>query len=178
MKRTADGGWAHVVCALYIPEVSFADDTTMEPIILSKIPTTRFGQECTICVQNGRPKAISGSGACCNCTVKNCSQVFHVTCAQANGLLCEDIRKNNCQYPIYCEQHRPKLSVSQERRTLRVRRFVCLEIYTANTFVFLLTELSCIDRTTGSAGRSSINGLISQSLIRCFYPLTGCIIQR
>ncbi|CAF4302103.1 unnamed protein product, partial [Rotaria magnacalcarata] len=50
------------------------------------------------------------SGACCGCTVKNCLQVFHVTCAQANGLLCEDVRKNNCQYPIYCEQHRPKLS--------------------------------------------------------------------
>ncbi|UJR35760.1 hypothetical protein I4U23_028508 [Adineta vaga] len=110
MKRTSDGGWAHVVCALYIPEVSFGDDTTMQPIILSKIPSTRFGQECSICTQNGRSKLISTSGACCACTVKNCSQVFHVTCAQANGLLCEDVRKNNCQYPIYCEQHRPKLS--------------------------------------------------------------------
>ena len=111
MKKTFDGGWAHVVCALYIPEVSFGDDTTMQPIILSKIPSTRFGQECSICVQNGRSKMIATSGACCECTVKNCSQVFHVTCAQANGLLCEDVRKNNCQYPIYCEQHRPKLSV-------------------------------------------------------------------
>ncbi|CAF2527129.1 unnamed protein product [Rotaria sp. Silwood2] len=110
MKRTSDGGWAHVVCALYIPEVSFGDDATMEPIILSKIPSTRFGQECSICTQNGRSKMIATSGACCGCTVKNCSQVFHVTCAQANGLLCEDVRKNNCQYPIYCEQHRPKLS--------------------------------------------------------------------
>jgi len=110
MKRTADGGWAHVVCALYIPEVSFGDDSTMEPIILSKIPSSRYGQDCSICLENGRSKSISSSGACCNCTFKNCSQVFHVTCAQANGLLCEDVRKNNCQYPIYCEQHRPKLS--------------------------------------------------------------------
>ncbi|CAM4813817.1 unnamed protein product [Rotaria magnacalcarata] len=110
MKRTSDGDWAHVVCALYIPEVSFGDDATMEPIILSKIPSPRYGQECSICVQNGRSKLIATSGACCGCTVKNCLQVFHVTCAQANGLLCEDVRKNNCQYPIYCEQHRPKLS--------------------------------------------------------------------
>jgi hypothetical protein len=115
MKRTSDNGWAHVVCALYIPEVSFGDDTTMEPIIISKIPSTRFGQECSICIQNGRSKLIATSGACCVCTVKNCSQVFHVTCAQANGLLCEDVRKNNCQYPIYCEQHRPKLSVNNFR---------------------------------------------------------------
>ena len=111
MKRTSDGGWAHVVCALYIPEVSFGDNATMEPIILSKIPATRYGEECSICVQNGRSKTIATSGACCRCTVKNCSQVFHVTCAQTNGLLCEDVRKNNCQYPIYCEQHRPKFSV-------------------------------------------------------------------
>ena len=84
----------------------------MEPIILSKIPSTRFGQECSICILNGRSKlALATSGACCACTVKNCSQVFHVTCAQANGLLCEDVRKNTCQYPIYCEQHRPRLSV-------------------------------------------------------------------
>lgn len=115
MKRTSDGGWAHVVCALYIPEVSFGDDTIMEPIILSKIPSTRVGQECSICVQNGRSKLVATSGACCACSVKNCSQVFHVTCAQANGLLCEDVRKNNCQYPIYCEQHRPKLSVGRSR---------------------------------------------------------------
>lgn len=113
MKRSSDGGWAHVVCALYIPEVSFGDDTTMQPIILSKIPSTRFGQECSICIQNGRSKLVATSGACCSCTAKNCSQVFHVTCAQANGLLCEDVRKNNCQYPIYCEQHRPKLSVNK-----------------------------------------------------------------
>ena len=111
MKRTSDGGWAHVVCALYIPEVSFGDDSTMEPIILSKVPSSRYGQECSICLQNGRSKMLSASGACCSCTFKNCSQVFHVTCAQAHGLLCEDVRKNNCQYPIYCEQHRPKLSV-------------------------------------------------------------------
>jgi len=114
MKRSSDGGWAHVVCALYIPEVSFGNDATMEPIILSKIPSTRFGQECSICIQNGRSKMIATSGACCGCTVKNCSQVFHVTCAQANGLLCEDVRKNNCQYPIYSEQHRPKLSVKKK----------------------------------------------------------------
>lgn len=119
MKRSSDGGWAHVVCALYIPEVSFGDDTTMEPIILSKIPSTRFGQECSICVQNGRSKLVAASGACCGCTVKNCSKVFHVTCAQANGLLCEDVRKNTCQYPIYCEQHRPKLSVGHFIRSRR-----------------------------------------------------------
>ena len=39
LKRTDTGSWAHVVCALYIPEVSFKNvETTMEPIILSNVP--------------------------------------------------------------------------------------------------------------------------------------------
>ncbi|CAF2076553.1 unnamed protein product [Rotaria magnacalcarata] len=110
MKRTSDGHWAHVICALYIPEVSFGNDATMEPIILSKIPSIRFGQTCSICIKNGRSESDASKGACCECTVKNCSQLFHVTCAQQAGLLYEDIRKNNCQYPIYCESHQPRFS--------------------------------------------------------------------
>ena len=35
-------GWAHVVCALYIPEVRFGNVSTMEPIILASVPHDRF----------------------------------------------------------------------------------------------------------------------------------------
>lgn len=37
LKRTDNGGWAHVVCALYIPEVQFANVSTMEPIVLQSL---------------------------------------------------------------------------------------------------------------------------------------------
>lgn len=33
MKRTTDNEWAHLVCALWIPDVHIADPDTMEPII-------------------------------------------------------------------------------------------------------------------------------------------------
>jgi len=47
LKKTDNSGWAHVVCALYIPEVRFGNVTTMEPIILSLIPTERYSRsEC------------------------------------------------------------------------------------------------------------------------------------
>lgn len=35
-------GWAHVLCALYIPEVRFGNVSTMEPIILSSVPHEKF----------------------------------------------------------------------------------------------------------------------------------------
>lgn len=41
--RTAPG-WAHVVCALYIPEVQFANVLTMEPIVLQYVPHDRFNK--------------------------------------------------------------------------------------------------------------------------------------
>lgn len=44
LKRTDSGGWAHVVCALYIPEVRFGNVTTMEPIVLQLIPQERFNK--------------------------------------------------------------------------------------------------------------------------------------
>lgn len=44
LKRTDNSGWAHVVCALYIPEVRFGNVTTMEPIQLQLIPAERFNK--------------------------------------------------------------------------------------------------------------------------------------
>lgn len=37
-------GWAHVVCALYIPEVEFANVSTMEPIVLQSVPHDRYNK--------------------------------------------------------------------------------------------------------------------------------------
>lgn len=44
LKKTDNQGWAHVVCALYIPEVRFGNVTTMEPIILQLIPNERYNK--------------------------------------------------------------------------------------------------------------------------------------
>ncbi|XP_060920804.1 protein AF-10 isoform X5 [Labrus mixtus] len=45
LKRTDNGGWAHVVCALYIPEVEFANVSTMEPIVLQSVPHERYNKK-------------------------------------------------------------------------------------------------------------------------------------
>lgn len=42
LKRTDTNSWAHVVCALYIPEVRFGNVSTMEPIVLGLVPQERY----------------------------------------------------------------------------------------------------------------------------------------
>ncbi|ESO07600.1 hypothetical protein HELRODRAFT_75716, partial [Helobdella robusta] len=72
-------GWCHVVCALYIPEVSFGSINSMEPIILKKVPQDRYNKLCYICEEQGRANKAT-SGACMQCNYKSgCKQHFHVT---------------------------------------------------------------------------------------------------
>uniref|UniRef100_A0A131XWQ0 Putative phd finger protein af10 n=2 Tax=Ixodes ricinus TaxID=34613 RepID=A0A131XWQ0_IXORI len=110
LKRTDNGGWAHVVCALYIPEVRFGNVTTMEPIVLQLVPQDRFSKTCFICEQQ-RHESKASIGACMQCNKSGCKQYFHVTCAQAAGLLCEEAGNymDNVKYCGYCPYHYQKL---------------------------------------------------------------------
>uniref|UniRef100_UPI00398E86B9 protein AF-10 isoform X2 n=1 Tax=Pristiophorus japonicus TaxID=55135 RepID=UPI00398E86B9 len=110
LKRTDNGGWAHVVCALYIPEVQFANVTTMEPIVLQYVPHERFNKTCYICEEQGR-ESKAATGACMTCNKHGCRQAFHVTCAQLAGLLCEEegSEADNVKYCGYCKYHFGKL---------------------------------------------------------------------
>ncbi|XP_065284722.1 protein AF-10 isoform X6 [Dermacentor albipictus] len=110
LKRTDNGGWAHVVCALYIPEVRFGNVTTMEPIVLQLVPQDRYSKSCFICEQQHHESKAS-IGACMQCNKSGCKQYFHVTCAQAAGLLCEEAGNylDNVKYCGYCPYHYQKL---------------------------------------------------------------------
>ncbi|XP_031990072.1 protein AF-17 isoform X2 [Corvus moneduloides] len=111
LKRTDNGGWAHVVCALYIPEVQFANVLTMEPIVLQYVPHDRFNKTCYICEEQGR-ESKAASGACMACNRHGCRQAFHVTCAQMAGLLCEEevLEVDNVKYCGYCKYHFNKMT--------------------------------------------------------------------
>ncbi|XP_051969691.1 protein AF-10-like isoform X1 [Xyrauchen texanus] len=116
LKRTDNGGWAHVVCALYIPEVEFANVSTMEPIVLQSVPHERYNKTCYICEEQGR-ESKAASGACMTCNKHGCRQAFHVTCAQFAGLLCEEQGSDadNVKYCGYCKYHYSKLRRSKGR---------------------------------------------------------------
>lgn len=134
LKKTDNQGWAHVVCALYIPEVRFGNVSTMEPIILQLIPPERYSKcelldpsdlahsilircfllllilACYICADVGKGSKAT-AGACMQCNKSGCKQQFHVTCAQQLGLLCEEAGNylDNVKYCGYCQHHYSKL---------------------------------------------------------------------
>ncbi|CAL1263096.1 unnamed protein product [Larinioides sclopetarius] len=80
MKTTRCGQkWAHVGCAVWIPEVSFLNFVKMEPIVkISQIPASRWALVCSLCNEK--------TGACITCSEKGCRVSFHVTCAFNEGL--------------------------------------------------------------------------------------------
>ncbi|XP_024944695.1 peregrin isoform X2 [Cephus cinctus] len=100
--------WAHVVCALWIPEVRFANTVFLEPIdSIESIPAARWRLTCCVCKRRG-------AGACIQCHKSNCYAAFHVTCAQQAGL-CMRMRTVQpangepmlVQKTAYCEAHTP-----------------------------------------------------------------------
>lgn len=111
LKRTDTNSWAHVVCALYIPEVRFGNVSTMEPIVLGLVPQERYLKVCYLCEQRGRGSR-AASGACMQCNKSGCKQTFHVTCAQGAGLLCEEAGNymDNVKYCGYCEYHYQRIN--------------------------------------------------------------------
>ncbi|XP_069797858.1 bromodomain and PHD finger-containing protein 3 isoform X2 [Narcine bancroftii] len=115
-KQTDDGRWAHVVCALWIPEVCFANTVFLEPIdSIENIPSARWKLICYICKQKG-------AGASIQCHKANCYTAFHVTCAQRTGLYMkmEPVREtsaNGTTFSVrktaYCDVHSPPGSVKK-----------------------------------------------------------------
>lgn len=104
MKCTRSGQkWAHVSCALWIPEVSIGCVEKMEPITkISSIPSSRWALICVLCRER--------VGACIQCSVKTCKTAYHVTCAFKHGLemraIIEDENADDgVKLRSYCEKH-------------------------------------------------------------------------
>ncbi|KAI9292955.1 hypothetical protein K502DRAFT_331936 [Neoconidiobolus thromboides FSU 785] len=98
-KQTGLNSWAHVLCAIWIPEVSFGSSVYIEPIEgVDTIPKSRWKLICYLCKQR--------KGACVQCSVKSCSASFHVTCAFfAKFTMKYKVMPDSLSTKPYCHRH-------------------------------------------------------------------------
>lgn len=103
LKRTTDGRWAHMICAIVVSDVTFDNIITKEPIDVSRISQARIKLKCLYC-QNAMKKNSQSNSACTQCSFGKCALAFHVTCAHAAGIPFETC---NWPYLIYvtCPKH-------------------------------------------------------------------------
>lgn len=99
-KTDVAGRWAHVMCALWVPECKFGDPVLMEPVLLRDVPVQRQRLQCTIC----RVK----TGACIQCDEPSCTTAFHVTCAMQQNLRMEIViaKTGMVIRRAFCKRHR------------------------------------------------------------------------
>ncbi|KAL2943389.1 Bromodomain and PHD finger-containing protein 3 [Bienertia sinuspersici] len=81
LKPTKDGRWAHIVCAVLVPEVFFEDPEGRDGIDCSKIPKRRWREKCYVCKDR--------KGCAIECSELNCGLAFHVTCGLRQDLSIE-----------------------------------------------------------------------------------------
>jgi len=100
-KRTTENHWAHICCAIWLPEITIGNPDTMQPIEgVALIDKNRFSLQCSICNVKG--------GACIRCSELNCNVAFHPSCAIQERFFM-DIRPSNRRgvnlYEMFCKAH-------------------------------------------------------------------------
>lgn len=115
LKPTTDGNWAHLVCALAVPEVSFLDVRSRNPVDISHLTADRKKLVCTLC--EPMSETLSQSSVCIQCSHGRCYQAFHTTCAYVAGIQFET---SDWPYPIYCTclKHQNKGKEKEMQRQL------------------------------------------------------------
>lgn len=74
-KPTEGQGWVHVLCAVFMPELTFTDATTLRAVEgISILPSYRWTKKCRLCQ--------STDGAIIRCN--ECNREFHTSCAWEN----------------------------------------------------------------------------------------------
>ncbi|KAJ1882856.1 hypothetical protein H4R99_001976 [Coemansia sp. RSA 1722] len=122
-KKTTTNKWAHLLCALWIPEVGISNTVYMEPIdSIDQIPRSRWRLYCHLCHRK--------TGACIQCSHRQCVVAFHATCARRARLsmtVRPDKRSGEPVFRAFCERHTPighplTVDVAAPLRSLAPRR--------------------------------------------------------
>lgn len=103
LKKTVDGRWAHIICAILIPDV-FVDSFEVG-IETKQITKARKRLQCYIC--KDLPMSLTNKGVCIQC---DCGRSMHVTCSMASGT---QFQLGNWPEPVVarCNMHRARKKV-------------------------------------------------------------------
>lgn len=111
VKRTSDSGWAHILCALVLPGVTFKDAINKDPINVLTIRTDILKQQCCYCGQK--------DGACLSCSL--CSNLFHPSCGLVAGASFVIPVYNSQELQVTCHGHddgKEKIPVIRQGETV------------------------------------------------------------
>ncbi|XP_046420050.1 lysine-specific demethylase 4C-like isoform X1 [Neodiprion fabricii] len=95
VKRTSDGRWAHILCALLLPGVTFKDPINKDPINVLTIKIELLKQQCGCCGQR--------DGACLSCD--HCEAYFHPSCGLIAGATFAVPIFDSYKLQISCHRH-------------------------------------------------------------------------
>lgn len=174
MKPTTDGRWAHLACAIWIPETCLSDIKKMEPIDgLGRVSKDRWKLLCSIC-------GVS-YGACIQCSNNTCRVAFHPLCARVAGFCIEladedklhlinmdEDEEHQCiQLLSFCKKHRPpsRERLKAENRIVPVTRQVPGNVPPLNPSGCARSEPF---NFLGRRGRKEPEALAASSLKRLF----------
>ncbi|GAA5870239.1 hypothetical protein JCM3774_004618 [Rhodotorula dairenensis] len=107
-KQTTTGQWAHLLCAIWVPETGVVNTVYMEPVDgLEVIPKSRWKLVCYLCKKR--------VGACIQCANRTCYTAFHVTCAREYGLelkMKQGLAAGG-DLKAYCDKHGENATISR-----------------------------------------------------------------
>ncbi|XP_017885883.1 uncharacterized protein LOC108628463 isoform X2 [Ceratina calcarata] len=95
LKRTSDSNWAHILCALLLPGVTFKDAVNKDPINVLTIKPDNVNQQCCYCGQK--------NGACLKCN--QCNNLFHPSCGLISGARFTIPVYNSLELQVTCDGH-------------------------------------------------------------------------
>ena len=130
-KPTTQGGWAHLACALWVPECEIIDAVKMEPIV-AKLTKQRQALRCELCGVRGGGSiqwcALSPAALCrllasfdqivmCSAEDK-CYAAFHPLCAYFSGLSLRVVEDHAglALFRAFCRKHSHELAAEHARQ--------------------------------------------------------------
>lgn len=126
LKRTPTGLWAHLTCALWLPNVRLGDIIKMEPVLGVEEALAERNRHitwpCLVCGQD--------YGLYVRCSHDGCTACIHPLCGWYAGLYMrvEEVGVD-CRFDLYCEEHTPEsaLTLSESMNFAEAARLRCVE---------------------------------------------------